>query len=89
MDSRPEHGVVRRLMWEAAAFATEADEPETESPVTVPPAVDPLTEAERAGATPRRHGPGSQIRRYVPQPRIPPTPKPPAPGGSEPVKPRD
>jgi hypothetical protein len=86
MDSRPDQGVVRRLMWEAAAFAAEG--PGEEPPGAVPPGTAPASHDEKTPAPAGRKGPGSQIRRYVPRPR-PAKPKPVAPSSPEPVKPPD
>ena len=97
MESRPEHRVVRRLMWEAAALGGAADEPERGSPATAPKA-DPLEPAHDSKATPdgarpralpSGRGPGSQIRRYVHLPQVPASKKPGAPTSPEPIKPRD
>ena len=88
MESRPEQRVVRRMMWDAAAFGHPgAGEPERDAPVVVPPGVA-APEAVAPEPSSRR-GPGSQIRRYVHRP-LPTSPaKRPAPSPSEPIKPRD
>ena len=73
MESRPERGVARRLMWEAASVVASEDETKKEvPPAPKPPGTSPA--ADKSG--PSRGGPGSQIRRYVPVPRSAPA-KPP------------
>ena len=88
MDSRPEQGVVRRLMWEAAAFGAAAHGLEEEQPAVAPPGSSPASEVEKARVPAGRSGPGSKIRRYVPE-RRPATPNPAEPASKTPVKPPD
>jgi hypothetical protein len=83
MNSRPEQGVVRQMPWQAAAFGMGAVPSEDDSPDSVPPPSKPGTGRKKR---PERRGPGSQIRRYVPQPRVPPSPKPTEPDASEEIK---
>ena len=69
MESRPERGVVRRLMWEAAEISASADDLEGESPTVTPARADPGSVPPAARPRPAGGGPGSQIRRYTPEPR--------------------
>jgi len=83
-DSRPENRVVRSMMWQAASNPT-TDEPRRDTPevtATEPPGG---RKDGKARAPAARKGPGSQIRRYVPQRRAP---VPPAPS-SDTIKPQD
>jgi hypothetical protein len=101
MESRPEHRMVRRMMWEAAALGPAADDPEPDSPPAVPPAAlppepiapepsppPPSPRRDVVGAVPGGRGPGSQIRRYVHRPQQGSTKRPP-PSPIPPIKPQD
>ena len=74
MESRPERGVVRRLMWDAAGIGAGGDDPEAPIPAVTPVPKSPGSATWDRRGRPAGGGPGSQIRRYSPEPR----PAPPA-----------
>jgi hypothetical protein len=94
MDSRPDQGVVRRMMWALAYTAAEDREKsreknrEKKSP-SIAPRPQPDTEPAKGPPAAERVGPGSQIRRYSPQPGRKGVRKPPAPPAPDPIKPPD
>ena len=86
MESRPERGVVRRLMWEAAAVSAGAEDPEGEPAAVTPAPGRPGSIPPGGRARPDGGGPGSQIRRYSPEPRPAPAAKKSESNLEEPVK---
>ena len=86
MESRPERGVVGRLMWEAAAVEGGADNPDSGPPAGPAPRL-PAKDRAPVKPQPPGDGPGSKIRRYSPEPRPAPPAKPKDPVRAEPAEP--